>query len=265
MPFPASDREVYEVNPLKEVICQIRYPTILKVAAKPPFEFQDAVRGAYPLYEEKTPPIGLPPQLQEGISQLMAALPLPLPPGLREHHFFTEDKARSISLTQEFIAVIDSNYTRWEDFRGSIEKSEDTFHKIYQPAFYQRVGLRYVDVLARDRLGMSNVPWSRLLNQSLIGMLGDDNLNNEVRELTTDVLLSIPNVEEGFVRIKHGLATDQSSNEQVYLIDSDFFTNRRSDSDGALYDLDIFNRFGGYLFRWATTPELRNALGGKPL
>ena len=265
MPFPFSEREVYEVNPLNEVICQIRYPTILKVAAERPFEFQDAIRDAYPLYEERTPSTGLPPQLQEGIGQLMAALPLPVPPGLREHHFFTEDRARSISLTQEFIAVIESNYTRWENFRGSIRKAEGTFHQKYQPAFYQRVGLRYVDVLARNKFGMSDVPWSCLLNQSLMGMLGDSILNQEVRELTTEVLLSIPNVEDGYVRIKHGLATDQSSNEQVYLIDSDFFTNRRSDSDGALHDLDIFNRLGGYLFRWATTPKLRNALGGKPL
>ena len=265
MPFPSSEREVYEVNPLNEVICQIRYPTILKVAAERPFEFQDAIRDTYPLYEERTPSAGLPPQLQEGIGQLIAALPLPVPPGLREHHFFTEDKARSISLTQEFIAIIDSNYTRWEDFRGSIRKAEETFYLKYQPAFYRRVGLRYVDVLARDKFGMSDVPWPYLLNQSLISMLGDSILNQNVRELTTEVLLSIPDVEEGFVRIKHGLATDQSSNEQVYLIDSDFFTNRRSDSDGALYDLDIFNRLGGYLFRWATTPELRNALGGKPL
>ena len=207
MPFPSSEREVYEVNPLNEVICQIRYPTILKAAAERPIEFQDAVRGSYPLYEEKTPSIGLPPQLQEGIDQLMAALPIPVPPALREHHFFAEDRARSISLTHEFIAVIESNYTRWEHFRGSIKKAEETFHQIYQPAFYQRVGLRYVDVLARDKFGMSDVPWSRLLNQSLIGMLGDSILNSEVRESTTEVLLSIPNVEDGFVRIRHGLAT----------------------------------------------------------
>ena len=265
MPFPTSDREVYDVNPLNEVICQVRYPTILKVAAERPYEFQDAIRGAYPLYEEKTPSLGLPPQLQEGIAQLMAALPLPVPPGLREHHFFSEDRVRSISLTQEFIAVIDNNYTRWEDFRGSIKKAEETFHQIYQPTFYQRVGLRYVDVLVRGKFGMSGVPWSHLLNPSLIGMLGDEALDGDIQELTTEVLLTVPDVKDGFVRIKHGLAIAQSSNEQVYLIDSDFYTSRRTDSDGAFHDLDIFNRLGGYLFRWATTPRLRYALGGKPM
>ena len=265
MPFPASDREVYEVNPLNQVICQLRYPTILRVAAERPFEFQDAIRGSYPLYEEKTPSVGLPSQLQEGIAQLMAALPVPVPPGLREHHFYSEDRTRSISLTQEFIAVMENNYTRWEDFRGSIRRAEQTFHEIYVPTFYQRVGLRYVDVLARGKFGMSDVPWSRLLNSSLIGMLGDKALCGEVQELTTEVLLTTPEVDDGFVRIKHGLAIDQSSNEQVYLIDSDFYTSRRTNSDGAFYHLDIFNRLGGYLFRWATTAELRDALGAKPL
>ena len=265
MPFPSSGREVYEVNPLNEVLCQFRFPTILKVAADRPFDFQDAIRGAYPLYEEKTPSLGLPPQLQEGIAQLMAALPVPVPPGLREHHFFSEDRTRSISLTQEFIAVMENNYSRWEDFRGSIKKAEETFRTIYLPSFYQRVGLRYVDILVRGKFGMCDVPWSHLLNPSLIGMLGDKALDGEIQELTTEVLLTIPDVKDGFVRIKHGLATAQPSNEQVYLIDSDFYTNRRSDSDGAFDDLDIFNRLGGYLFRWATTPELRDALGGKPL
>ena len=265
MLFPSSDREVYEVNPLNEVICQIRYPTILKVAADRPFEFQDAIRGAYPLYEEKTPSLGLPSQLQEGIAQLMAALPLPVPPGLREHHFFSENRLRSISLTQDFIAVIDNNYTQWEDFQGSIRKAEETFYEIYQPSFYQRVGLRYLDVLDRAEFGMRDVSWPQLLNPSLIGMLGDKTLDGEIQELTTEVLLAIPDVKDGFVRIKHGLAIAQSSNEQVYLIDSDFYTNRRSDSDGAFHDLDIFNRLGGYLFRWATTPKLRSALGGKPI
>ena len=265
MPFPSSDREVYDVNPLNEVICQIRYPTILKVPAGPPSEFQDAIRGSYPLYEEKTPSLGLPPPLQEGIAQLIATLPFPVLPGFREHHFLSDDRSRSISLTQDFIAVIENNYTRWESFRRSIEIAEETFHRIYHPTFYQRVGLRYVDLLVRKDFGMSDAPWSRLLNQSFIGMLGDEALHDEVQELTTEALLTVPDVEDGYVRIKHGLATAQPSNEQIYLIDSDFYTSRRSDSDGAFHDLEIFNRWGGYLFRWATTPELRDALGGKPI
>ena len=262
MPFPPSDREVYEINPLEQVICQIRYPAILKVSAEPPFEFQDTVRGEYPLYEDKTAlPNNLPHPLQEGIAELMAALPISLPTGLREHHFFTEDRSRSISLTQEFVAVTDSRYTRWEAFRGIVELAEKTLQRLYSPTFYQRVGLRYVDMLDRRKIDVSGVPWSSLLNPSFLGMLGSTGLDGHVQSLTTEVLLKIPDVEKGFVRIKHGLATSQQNTEQVYVIDSDFFTERRIDSSGALRDLDIFNKWAGYLFRWAAEPSLRDALG----
>ena len=265
MPFPPSNREVYNLNPLEEVICQVRYPAILKVSAEPPFKFQDAIRDAYPLYEEKTLSTGLSSALQEGISELLAALPIPMPPGLREHHFSTEDKVRSISLTRDFIAVIDGAYTRWEEFRNAIKLAEETVREIYSPAFYQRVGLRYANLLVRGKFGMLDVPWSRLLNPWFIGMLGDKALDGDIRELTTESLLTIPDVEDGYVRIKHGLATAHTSNEQIYLIDADFHTNRRSDSNAAFHDVDAFNRWAGYLFRWATTPELRDALGKNPI
>jgi uncharacterized protein (TIGR04255 family) len=268
MPFPPSEREIYDINPLNEVICQIRYPAILRVSAATPFEFQDTIRRVYPLYEEKTVlPSSLPPPLQESLSGLMAAFPFPTPPELREHQFFTEDRIRSISLAQEFMSVTDTNYTQWEDFRAAIELAEDTLQNTYNPTFYQRVGLRYVDILVRETFGMPEIPWAQLLNPSFIGMLGDQDLDDDIQELTTETLLTIPDVQEGYVHIKHGLATAQASNEQVYekvyVIDADFYTSRRSNSNGAFHVLDIFNRWGGYLFRWATTPKLRDALGRK--
>ena len=265
MPFPHSDREVYDLNPLNEVICQFRYPAILRVSAERPAEFQDAIRDTYPLYKEKTLTDALPSPLQESIAGLLAALPIPTLPGLREHHFSTDDESRTISLNQDFVAVIDSGYTRWENFLGAIKLAEKTFCNIYSPSFYQRVGLRYVNLLVRDRFGMPNAPWSRLLNPSFIGMLGADDLGGDIQELTTEALLTIPDVEGGYVRIKHGLAKAQPSNEQIYLIDADFYTSRRSDSNAAFHNLEIFNKWGGYLFRWATRPELRDALGGKPI
>lgn len=48
--FEQTARMRYENSPLLEVICQIRFPTILSVSAKEPAEFQEAVRGAFPRY-----------------------------------------------------------------------------------------------------------------------------------------------------------------------------------------------------------------------
>ena len=44
---------------------------------------------------------------------------------------------------------------------------------IYEPAFYSRIGLRYVDSVDRAALGMQNTPWSELLNQVILGELAE--------------------------------------------------------------------------------------------
>lgn len=256
MPFPPSPREVYDNNPLTGVICQIRYPAILEIAANSPAQFQNAVRGDYPWYEQKSP--GIPKEL----SDLLAGLPFPMPPIPQqpEHHFFTEDRNRSISLTQEFIALSEKGYGRWEDFRGNLEFAEQVFRDTYRPAFYTRIGLRYIDLLIRDNYGLDEVPWLELLNPSFSGLLGDPDLSRAVQGFQSVTELKIPDVEGGIVKVQHGLAEDQSGG-QAYLIDADFQTNARSSPKDAFATLDRFNRWSGYLFRWAISRKLRDALG----
>ena len=257
MPFPVSQREVYVNNPLAEVICQIRYPAILEIAAKSPVHFQNEVRSRYPWYEQQSA-IGIPKEL----SDLLSGLPVPMPaiPQQPEHHFFTEDRNRSISLTQEFIAVSEKQYGRWESFRDELKSVERVFRDTYNPAFYTRIGLRYVDVLVRDDYGLDETPWLELLNPSFIGLLGDFKLSKDIQEFQTEAALRIPDVDQGIVKIRHGLTNKQSGGQEIYSIDSDFQTTIRSSPEDAFEILDRFNRWGGYLFRWAISDKLRDAL-----
>ena len=50
MLFSYYDRYQYAVNPLVEVICQLRFPAILSISAKEPAAFQEAVRRDFPRY-----------------------------------------------------------------------------------------------------------------------------------------------------------------------------------------------------------------------
>lgn len=45
MLFPPTQRVIYHKNPLVEVVCQLRFPTILKIDAEIPVAFQEAVRS----------------------------------------------------------------------------------------------------------------------------------------------------------------------------------------------------------------------------
>ena len=57
--FSQEERCIYGNNQLMEVICQLRFPTILSIDAKEPADFQDAIRDVFPQYEvrqEQVPP-----------------------------------------------------------------------------------------------------------------------------------------------------------------------------------------------------------------
>ena len=55
--FSTEPRCVYKNNQLAEVICQLRFPEILTIAANLPVDFQEAIRNEFPVYSvrQETP------------------------------------------------------------------------------------------------------------------------------------------------------------------------------------------------------------------
>ena len=50
MLFSDNSRYSYVNSPLIEVICQLRFPTILSIGSTEPAQFQEAVRADFPRY-----------------------------------------------------------------------------------------------------------------------------------------------------------------------------------------------------------------------
>ncbi|MBL8785507.1 MAG: TIGR04255 family protein, partial [Deltaproteobacteria bacterium] len=50
--IPESPRVIYASNPLADVICQVRFPRILRIDNELPADFQDAIRGQFPHFAE---------------------------------------------------------------------------------------------------------------------------------------------------------------------------------------------------------------------
>ncbi len=260
MPFPSSERVVFEENPIKEVICQLQFPTILEIGSESPAGFQNKVRHGYPIYNREDALQNLPQE----IASLVGQLRLPLPAQLQSptHKFATSDESRFISLNPAFVAVTDKNYRRWEQLSEQIKAAQLALEETYKPAFYTRIGLRYQDVIDKVDLGLDE-PWHALINPSLIGLLGEQHVQDEVRDIRTVSLVEFKEVRGGFIQLTHGLKTLAQGDRQVYVIDADFFTRERSELDHVHAILDEFNRGAGNLFRWAATPRLQRAL--KPL
>jgi uncharacterized protein (TIGR04255 family) len=150
--FPDSPRVVYDRAPLKQVLCQFRFPSILKIDAEIPSEFQERIRAALPL-SERPESLGAHLQLPK---QIMAAIA-----GQADsvgYKFLTENRATVIEITSSNFTLTTSAYTQWKDFKAILIASLNAFVDVYKPNFYIGVGLRYVNAIDRVLLNLLETP-----------------------------------------------------------------------------------------------------------
>jgi uncharacterized protein (TIGR04255 family) len=257
-PFPESERIIYAKNPLELVICQVRFPAILKISAEPPVDFQEPLRKDFPLFRE-VPPLdmgtGLPPELSAIMSKLM-----PLPSS-KTYELTSEDGAWQITLTQDSLALLCKSYRRWEEFKSPLQKALALLEKIYKPSFFERIGLRYRDVIARNKLGLKDVPWSELLSKDLAGEF-HSRIADSVEGAWHQLSLRLQG-DAAKVTLGHGLGNKDG--DVCYIIDTDFYTAERIGVDDAERILAYFNRQAGRVFRWCIAERLHRTMEPQPV
>jgi uncharacterized protein (TIGR04255 family) len=255
MPFPDSPRVLYRKNPLTEVICQLRFPAILRIDSEVPAKYQEHLREAYPIFEEQ-PTQNFKLNLQPDIGKLIGG-PLSLR-GKSSYGFISADGNWKVNLTRDFIALSTVEYRRWEDFREHLRLPLELLIEEYSPPFFIRIGLRYQDVIQRSKLGLEGVEWADLLKAHTAGELSSPDIANDILQSANQLTVKL---DEGRsqVLINHGLANNQEG-EICYLIDSDFSTEQRTEVDDAARVLDNFNAQSGRLFRWCITERLHAAM-----
>ncbi len=263
MLFPETERVIYENNPLKNVICQLRFPVILRIGEGMPVEFQEMLRHEFPLFEEVNDESDL--TLPESIAHFV---PKELVDSLtsfgnRRFQLMTKDENSIISLTKDFIALETKRYRHWEEFRKYMELALTAFVEVYSPAFFTRIGLRYRNIIDRGSLGLESAAWHELLSSFVLGPLTEEEAFSSVVE--NHGVFSIRLNDQGdFVRVQHGLGTEKNSSsaEEMYLLDNDFYTELETATEvhNVLGILDRYNAFNRRLFYWCIQERLHVAM-----
>src|SRR4051812_41554483 len=107
MAFPAAPRFEYEMNPLEEVLGQLRFPSILRISADKLADFQENLRKDYPFYEKK-PSLNLPPGLPREMAEAFAT---DLPGGGQYSHWFeSRDRNWAITLRSDALTLTARDY-----------------------------------------------------------------------------------------------------------------------------------------------------------
>jgi uncharacterized protein (TIGR04255 family) len=253
--FPDSPRVLYDKAPLKTVICQLRFPAVLKIESEVPSNFQQRIRHILPLTERNEGP----------------AFPLPIPKNVNEvlvgaigYTFLTEDRRTSIQLGSSALTYQTTVYKLWENLLETLMPAIRALKDIYEPAFYSRIGLRYVDSVDRAALGMQNTPWSELLNQVILGELAEHFFEANVEALQKSIRVRNSDKQGGFL-LQHGMTRPEPDAPTVYVVDFDFYVDQRTETkDAPSVLIDLHDR-SGRAWRWCITSKLHEVLGPRTI
>lgn len=255
--FSHEQRCIYHKNQLGEVICQLRFPEILAIAANPPVEFQEAIRAAFPQYsaqQEAPPPklVGMPGNLTfEKQSPSV------------NHQFVSADGAWRINLTSKFISLACNRYTRWEDFAARLDGPLAAFIQVYKPAYFERIGLRYLNFISRKELELEGTPFAQLLAPCYLGILSEEDVNEAA---TTRSSVDAEMAIRGGCRVKihagPGMVkrSGQNDPEIKFIFDQDLFLPGQLPVNLSTGALNTLHSQAYSIFRGAITQTLHDAM-----
>ena len=261
MLFSDHPRTHYRSAPAHEVICQLRFPTILTINNVEPADFQEAIREAFPQYarrEEAAPPkvtgLGGPnPRVEQQ-------------PPVTNYTFLSADGRWKLNLTRDFIALSTLSYPGWEEFARMLDKPLATFIQLYKPAYFQRVGLRYLNIVSRNALGLEDTPWRELFTPPYLGVLAELDVDEErVPVAGLDVQLKLDSssaakIHAGTAHLKNNTPNAPQDPEVKFILDMDLSMSGNTPCGLAAPALETLHGHSTRIFEGAVTDTLRQAM-----
>ena len=255
--FSDDSRCIYRNNPFAEVICQLRFPEILTIETDLPAQFQEAIRDEYPQYSSR----------KEAAAPKLSGTPGNLSLQKQEpttnYQFVSEDGIWRVNLTSKFISLACTKYVRWEEFAKKLDKPLAAFIKIYRPAYFERIGLRYINFISRIHLGLTEYSFSELIAPCYLGLLAEEDVSeNSASRCNVDAEIGI----RGGCRVKlhagPGLVkrNNQTDQEVKFIFDQDLYMPGKLPVNLSAGALETLHAQAFSIFRGAVTDRLHDAL-----
>ena len=255
--FSKEERCVYRSNQLGEVICQLRFPEILTIGANSPVDFQEAIRDEYPQYSVRKE------SAAPKITGTPGNLTLENQPQTLNYQFVSADGLWRVNLTSKFISLACARYTCWEDFARKLDKPLAAFIKVYRPAYFERVGLRYMNFISRKALGLENTPFRELIQPCYLGLLAEEEVAEAAcTRSTVDAEIALRGGCRAKIHAGPGMIkkNGQQDNEVKFIFDQDLYMPGKVAVNLSAGALQTLHSQAYAIFRGAITDTLHDAM-----
>jgi len=255
--FSNEERCIYRNNSLANVICQLRFPEILTIGANLPVEFQESIRSDYPRYSaRKEVPVSK-------LSGTPGNLNFQKQDPVTNYQFSSADNLWTVNLTSKFISLSCAEYFCWEEFAAKLDKPLAAFIRLYKPAFFERVGLRYINFISRRDLQLEGIPFRDLIQPCYAGLLVEDDVPEpSVLRSSVDTELKIRGGCNAKIHAGPGITKKQGKPdpEIKFVFDQDLYMAGNIPVNMSASALETLHRQADSIFRGAITTKLHQAM-----
>lgn len=229
MKIKQTSRVRYEVNPLIEVVAQLRFSPIFGLEKE-----SKSLSSVQSQLDE----IGFSVLKLENLASITVTLNAPQESNMANlsqssqntpiYHFSTKDNLDTFSVCRDFVALTARSYSDWPDFSKKLNKLCNIFEANFKPIYISRVGLRYKDLIEKNSLNLNNYSWSELLQPVVSGFLSTKGFVESVEEScvlqqSSQTVLKLNDCE--LLLQSALLRAADNPKQQAFLIDSDFYVN----------------------------------------
>ena len=137
------------------------------------------------------------------------------------------------------------------------------FIEVYHPAYFERIGLRYINIFSRRALEVEDVPFSALFQPAYLGLLGEDDVRESAfQRASQDVEMSLAGGCRLKLHVGPGLVkrSGVEDKEVKYILDQDLFMSGKVEMKHSAGALNTLHTHARRIFRGAITQQLHEAM-----
>lgn len=255
--FSEQERCRYRCNQLADVICQLCFPEILTINTTQPAAFQEAIRSEFPRYSAR-PEVPAPK-----LAGVPGNFQIENKPATINHQFVSADGSWRVNLSSGFISLACNKYTNWETFAKKLDAPLAAFIKIYKPAYFERIGLRYLNFFSRQELNLEETPFHELFQPCYLGVLAEEDLFEQAASRSSvDAEISIKGGCKAKIHAGPGIVkrNGQTDKEVKFIFDQDLYMTGNIPVNYSAGALETLHSQAYPIFRGAITDLLHNTM-----